>query len=85
MGQVQWPYYLSTATALVAIDSMTAANWGKVPRVYKTPPHFSTPAGYHSLLLVWVWVGGFQNLTAPSTLEAKWQYQHFEVILGTPP
>ena len=48
-------------TALVAIASKTAANWGKVPRVYSTPPHFSPPTGYLSLLVVWVRVGGFQN------------------------
>ena len=48
-------------TALVANASNTAANWGKVPRVYSTPPHFSPPTGCLSLLVVWVRVGGFQN------------------------
>ena len=48
-------------TALVAIASKTVANWGKVPRVYRTPSHFSPPTGYLSLLVVWVRVGGFQN------------------------
>ena len=35
-------------TALVAIASKTATNWGKVPRVYSTPPHNSPPTGYLS-------------------------------------
>ena len=62
-------------TALVAIASKTAANWGKVPRVYRTPPHISTPTGCLSLLLVWVWVGGFQNSLPLRTLEAKWRHR----------
>ena len=31
---------IGTPTSLVANASMNAANWGTVPQVYKTPPHF---------------------------------------------